>query len=478
MSDSPTPTPPIVVIPAGAPFDREDADVVLQSCDGVQFLVHRLVLSLSSPVLAALFEIGTSNHPEDQFTPTGLLVVPVEETGRVLSSLLYWVYPVTKPPLEAIEEVADALEAAIKYQIGAVVDFMTVRLRAFAVTLPLRVFGIACRLDLEEEAKFAAQKYRADARRRTPNHYHSDMASIPAGAYFRLSWYSTHGPIVPPPSFNFIHRNRNDGIALSESTEDVIEGNAFLSSEKWNQDTQSIFENNPFDLVICSSEAGRFIAHRLVVSVMSSALGTEIGKLAEGNPILNLSESSFIIYSLLRSYYGFPLFAEFPASQPDDFCPLIRVVQAARKYGMARIESQALALLKEVMQAKPVRAYCVAIALGWRTEATSAARAVIASKVNLAEAYVAEMEHVPAVAFYTLLTSSDNVAAKVKQITSRFGANRMLLSNRYPATVGPEQTVMVAGMGKWFHAENLASETQEMEAALRRVILEVSLPEP
>ncbi|OJT03115.1 hypothetical protein TRAPUB_6303 [Trametes pubescens] len=47
---------------ASAPFDRDDADLILRSSDNIDFHVHRIILTLASPVFAGMF---TTPQPPD-----------------------------------------------------------------------------------------------------------------------------------------------------------------------------------------------------------------------------------------------------------------------------------------------------------------------------------------------------------------------------------------------------------------------------
>ncbi|TCD62581.1 hypothetical protein EIP91_006655 [Steccherinum ochraceum] len=472
-------------------INLQGADTVLQSSDYMLFYVHRVLLSLASPVFAALFDIGTPNHPHDQPTVSGLPIIPVEEKCDVLKTLLHWVYPVLKPPLLEIGHTADVLQAAIKYEIQAVVGPMTARLRTGADDSPARVYGLACRLGLEGLARDAARIYRANKKRRTGSNYRSDMASIPAGAYVRLSWYTANGAGSPPDSFKFVYRSVADGIVPSESSAEAGV-DEILPSDAWVQDTVRIFMNNPSDLVICSSEADAFAAHKLVVSIMSPTLAKLIETQTDG--ILDLPESSFVIHKLLRCSYGLPLFTDADSQRPC-FSFLIRVVDAARNYEMAHVEQQARAFLRNLIQTKPLRSYCTAIALGWRDDAVVAARAVLAAKINVLQTYVHELELIPAIALHNLVTYLNDVAWKVEKVTQRYAKYRTLRYDRYPDSVKAGQSVVrqpkasehfgvavlqreVArlGLGKSIEVGNLASEIQEMEEALRWATLEVALP--
>ena len=45
------------VVDASSPFDRPDADVILRSCDHVDFRFHKSLLSLASPFFCNMFAL-------------------------------------------------------------------------------------------------------------------------------------------------------------------------------------------------------------------------------------------------------------------------------------------------------------------------------------------------------------------------------------------------------------------------------------
>ena len=94
-------------LPAAPPFDSRDADVVLRSSDNVDFRVHKSILKLASPVLAALISL-TPLPPSAPRRHRRRRVVPLAEPGESLDLFLRFIYPVPEPPL-SLDEVATLL---------------------------------------------------------------------------------------------------------------------------------------------------------------------------------------------------------------------------------------------------------------------------------------------------------------------------------------------------------------------------------
>jgi len=149
--------PPIT--DASAPFDNPDADVILRSADNVDFRAFKSFLSYASPFFKGMFALpqvlegDNSNEIRD-----GLPVVRVMEGGQTLERLLMLCYPVDSPCLDALGDVQTLLGAAMKYNVERAEKNARKWLISskFVESEPLRVFGIACRYGLEEEARKAA----------------------------------------------------------------------------------------------------------------------------------------------------------------------------------------------------------------------------------------------------------------------------------------------------------------------------------
>ena len=116
------------VTPFGAPFDHDDADVILRSSDQVIFHVYSVILSISSPFFKSMFSLP-------QPDPTSICekqkpVVDLAENSKTIAALLTLIYPpqldeiekvdpvVTQP--ESLDDMIDTFLAAKKYDMAAV----------------------------------------------------------------------------------------------------------------------------------------------------------------------------------------------------------------------------------------------------------------------------------------------------------------------------------------------------------------------
>lgn len=151
-----------IVTDASAPFDDPNADAILRSSDNTDFRVIRNFLSYGSDFFKDLFALPQATEGGGNEMKDGLPVIRVTERGKILEMLLLMCYPmgaVDPPVLEDVEEINALLEAAIKYNVERVekrARRMLLGPRFLAVD-PLRVFAIACRLGLEEDARVAAR---------------------------------------------------------------------------------------------------------------------------------------------------------------------------------------------------------------------------------------------------------------------------------------------------------------------------------
>jgi len=161
------PTP--VVRDADAPFNDPEADIIIRSHDLVDFRVLKVFLKRASPIFHDMFGLpnpGKSSKGtfslDINITKDGVPVVDVTEDSKTLARLLTLIYPLEAEdpmPLGVLKELHALIEAAHKYQMETVIK----RLRRwllqpiFLQREPVRVFAIACRYKMEEEARTAAQ---------------------------------------------------------------------------------------------------------------------------------------------------------------------------------------------------------------------------------------------------------------------------------------------------------------------------------
>ena len=194
-------------------FNFRDSDLVLRSCssdaqnhcgsEAVDFSVHRAVLSAASPFFEAMLSLPQPSRDDDETIP----VIPFTETAAVLETLLTYIYPFPDPVIDTLDELVPALEAARKFDLTSATDGLRRRLidPTFLKTSPLRVYAIASRFELDEEARTAAQATLSTGLHSLP--LHDDLKAMSAYAYHRLV---------------LLHERRaGAAIALLRITEDV-----------------------------------------------------------------------------------------------------------------------------------------------------------------------------------------------------------------------------------------------------------------
>jgi len=138
-------------------FYASDADLILRSSDpATDFHVHRLILSLASPFFHHMFQLPQPPCDDNLQPP----VVNVSETMDIIEALLRIIYPgMPDPTFDDFDRLILVLHAAVKYDMPSAIDSLRKRLVAeqFVTRWPMRVYAIATRYDLEEEAKIASR---------------------------------------------------------------------------------------------------------------------------------------------------------------------------------------------------------------------------------------------------------------------------------------------------------------------------------
>ena len=137
-------------------FNWPDGDVILRAKHGTDsrdFRVHKLILSISSPVFKDMFGISQPSS----VASNGVDVVDVTDPPRALEIVLRSIYPSVNPPVvDDLTTLSEALILADKYDIRVARSRLRSAFRQFATTEPLRTYAIACRLGFEDEMKIAS----------------------------------------------------------------------------------------------------------------------------------------------------------------------------------------------------------------------------------------------------------------------------------------------------------------------------------
>ncbi|KDQ50454.1 hypothetical protein JAAARDRAFT_710831 [Jaapia argillacea MUCL 33604] len=170
---------------AAKPFDDPDADVIIRSSDDVDFRLYKLLLSLSSPVFRAMFDLP---QPTLGDWKDGLPVVRLSEDSKTLFNLLLPIFPWGIPQFDTVQEWHLVLEAGEKYQMDGprVAAGKALTGSKFIETQSLGVYALAIRFNLEELARIAAA---STLLHNIPGLYSDELDGIRATALHRLIVY-------------------------------------------------------------------------------------------------------------------------------------------------------------------------------------------------------------------------------------------------------------------------------------------------
>ncbi|KAH9967374.1 hypothetical protein BC827DRAFT_1173725 [Russula dissimulans] len=136
------PTPHLQGTLAEAPFDDIQADLILQSSDGVRFHVFKIILSLASPVFADMFSVPLPTS-QDPHRDDEVQVVLLSEHSGDLDLSLRHLYPVPPPDTVPLISVGILAEFANKYQVDALQESITQYLTDYVDHDPVGVYAIA-----------------------------------------------------------------------------------------------------------------------------------------------------------------------------------------------------------------------------------------------------------------------------------------------------------------------------------------------
>lgn len=165
-------------------FGPPDGDIILRT-QGVpthDFRVHKLVLSLASPVFRDMFGIP---QPAPSIPRSDLEVVDVADPPQALDLVLRFIYPTPPPDVDSFALLVEGLVITDKYHIGGAQAELRLRLTKFVKDDPLRAYAIASRFGFEEEAE-AASSLTTGIFLPGLTELPDDLKNIPAVAYHKL----------------------------------------------------------------------------------------------------------------------------------------------------------------------------------------------------------------------------------------------------------------------------------------------------
>ena len=172
---------PVPVSPSAA-FCADDADVVIRAAGTRDFQVHKLILSVASPIFKDMFTIP---QPLTD-TPDTLPHVDVNEPAETWEKILRTTYPMSNPTIDDLGDLESLLLTAKKYEMQFVIDSYVKGLedRGFIQQDPLRLYAIACACGLEDQAKHVARS--AELLMVTGHTDAGDLRGLTVGSYHNL----------------------------------------------------------------------------------------------------------------------------------------------------------------------------------------------------------------------------------------------------------------------------------------------------
>ncbi|KAJ6474968.1 hypothetical protein C8R45DRAFT_873978 [Mycena sanguinolenta] len=174
----PFPAPPFINIPG-------QIDVILRASDGVDFYVHRAVLSLVSPVFQTMFTL-----PQAEQLSSSYPVIDVQEASPVLDRTLRFFYPGTELTVGSLDELQEIMEILIsKYDMQCLARSVQRHLECYVASDPLAVYAFAGHYRWEELARAAAIETLKIPLRTSDDDTPAVLDLIPASTYHKLLRY-------------------------------------------------------------------------------------------------------------------------------------------------------------------------------------------------------------------------------------------------------------------------------------------------
>ena len=170
------------------PFTTEDGDVILRAGPDDTFRVHKIVLSLASPVFKNLFQIAQPDQPDGG--REGLPTITITDPPESVDLLLRFIYPGVTPPIITDPTVLSTLlTIADKYNVQTISLVVKERLADEKVLKsdPFGVYITARRWGFGDEAKRAAREVTLTKIKGSPSS--RDPQNLAGEDFFRLLWF-------------------------------------------------------------------------------------------------------------------------------------------------------------------------------------------------------------------------------------------------------------------------------------------------
>lgn len=133
-----------------------DPDVILRAPGGTVFSVHKLILSIASPVFRDMFSVP---QPPPTDESSELPIVDVNDPPEALEAFLRIIYPIRNPLIDDVETLVSVLRLADKYDAKDALNVHHGHFPSMYTNFsPVETYAILCACGREKEAEAAARR--------------------------------------------------------------------------------------------------------------------------------------------------------------------------------------------------------------------------------------------------------------------------------------------------------------------------------
>jgi len=171
-------------------LDAPDADIILRALGPPKrdFRVHKLVLSLASPVFKDMFSLPQPTSDNSRGSRVAELeIVEVMDPTNALEAVLRMIYPFAPPSFDGnLDTLVECLVITDKYDTKGVKSRLCGVLAQASHTQPLRVYAIACRFGFATLADSTSRLIFSSTHLVGIPNLPGDFDFVPATAYHKL----------------------------------------------------------------------------------------------------------------------------------------------------------------------------------------------------------------------------------------------------------------------------------------------------
>ncbi|TCD67831.1 hypothetical protein EIP91_011893 [Steccherinum ochraceum] len=175
-------------------FHDPQADIILRSCDSVDFRVYKTILAQASPFFHTTLTLPQTENVNANAGTKNIPVIDMAEDSEFLEAMLMFCYPVSCDPITDADNppklLRVVLEIARKFEIARARSCATAYMVNIAATDPVLVYALSCQygfVDLARRAAECSLQFRADFLLRP--HPEAELSHLTAEAFRSLMMY-------------------------------------------------------------------------------------------------------------------------------------------------------------------------------------------------------------------------------------------------------------------------------------------------